>query len=124
MVRGADMHPEATPGLVEGGNEFYTVAGAEAVRDVLPRFEHGQALVGVTRKTFKCLPAPSEAALLLHDYLVDRGRRAATVPVEFHLYANGGHAFGLRRTTSAVTRWPELVETWLGTIGTTSGQGR
>jgi acetyl esterase/lipase len=41
----------------------------------------------------------------------------AGVPVEIHLYAQGGHAFGLRRTKLPVTRWPELVETWLGTIG-------
>jgi acetyl esterase/lipase len=41
----------------------------------------------------------------------------AGVPVEMHLYAQGGHAFGLRRTKLPVTRWPELVETWLGMIG-------
>ncbi len=41
-------------------------------------------------------------------------------PVEMHLYAQGGHAFGLRRTKLPVTAWPELVETWLGTIGMTS----
>ena len=44
----------------------------------------------------------------------------AGVPVELHLFAQGGHAFGLRRTSSAITRWPELVERWLGTIGMTS----
>jgi acetyl esterase/lipase len=43
--------------------------------------------------------------------------KKAGVPVEMHLYAQGGHAFGLRRTKYPVTRWPELVETWLGTIG-------
>ena len=41
----------------------------------------------------------------------------AGVPVEMHLYAQGGHAFGLRRTKFPVTGWPRLVETWLGTIG-------
>ena len=41
----------------------------------------------------------------------------AGVPVEMHLYAQGGHAFGLRRTKLPVTGWPRLVETWLGTIG-------
>jgi acetyl esterase/lipase len=41
----------------------------------------------------------------------------AGVPVEMHLYAQGGHAFGLRRTRFPVTAWPELVETWLGTLG-------
>jgi acetyl esterase/lipase len=41
----------------------------------------------------------------------------AGVAVELHSYAQGGHAFGLRRTKLPVTRWPELVETWLGSIG-------
>jgi acetyl esterase/lipase len=44
------------------------------------------------------------------------------VPVEMHLYAQGGHAFGLRRTKFPVTVWPQLVDTWLGTIGMTSPQ--
>jgi acetyl esterase/lipase len=39
--------------------------------------------------------------------------KQAGVPVEMHLYAQGGHAFGLRRTKMAVTAWPELVDTWL-----------
>ena len=41
----------------------------------------------------------------------------AHVPVEFHSYAEGGHAFGLRRTNYPATAWPLLVETWLRTIG-------
>jgi len=41
----------------------------------------------------------------------------AGVPVEMHLYAHGGHAFGLRRTNLPITNWPQLVETWLKTIG-------
>jgi len=43
--------------------------------------------------------------------------KKAGVPVEMHLYAQGGHAFGLRRTKFPITEWPQLVETWLGTIG-------
>ena len=42
------------------------------------------------------------------------------VPVEIHLYATGGHAFGLRRTREPVTEWPRLVETWLRTIKMTA----
>ena len=45
--------------------------------------------------------------------------KKAGVPVEMHLYAQGGHAFGLRHTKLPVTGWPHLVETWLGTIGMT-----
>jgi acetyl esterase/lipase len=40
----------------------------------------------------------------------------AKVPAEMHLYAAGGHGYGLRRTTLPVTAWPQLVETWLRTI--------
>ena len=43
----------------------------------------------------------------------------AGVPVEMHLYAQGGHAFGLRRTKLPITGWPQLVETWLRTLGMT-----
>ncbi|HWF02987.1 MAG TPA: alpha/beta hydrolase [Candidatus Angelobacter sp.] len=43
--------------------------------------------------------------------------KKAEVSVEMHLYAQGGHAFGLRRTKFPITAWPQLVETWLETIG-------
>jgi acetyl esterase/lipase len=49
--------------------------------------------------------------------------KKAGVPVEMHLYAEGGHAFGLRHTKFPITGWPELVETWLGTIGMIPRQG-
>jgi sulfide:quinone oxidoreductase len=76
VALGADLHPAATPGLVEGGYEFYTTSGAFALRDVLARFEGGRVVVGVTSTPFKCPPAPSETALLMHDYLTERGLRA------------------------------------------------
>jgi acetyl esterase/lipase len=43
--------------------------------------------------------------------------KKAGVPVEMHLYAQGNHAFGLRRTKLSITGWPDLVEKWLTTIG-------
>ena len=43
--------------------------------------------------------------------------KEAGVPVEMHLYAQGGHAFGLRPTLFPISQWPRLVETWLATIG-------
>lgn len=46
--------------------------------------------------------------------------KKAGVPVEMHLYAQGGHGFGLRRTKAPITRWPTLVETWLESLGITS----
>jgi sulfide:quinone oxidoreductase len=77
VALGADYDPDATPGLVAGGNEFYSFAGAERLREILPTFSKGRAIVGVTSTPFKCPPAPSEAALLLHDFLTERGVREA-----------------------------------------------
>jgi sulfide:quinone oxidoreductase len=78
VALGADLHPDATPGLLEGGHEFYTVAGAFACRDVLENFAGGRVIVAVTSTPFKCPPAPSETALLTHDYLSARGLRDAS----------------------------------------------
>jgi len=75
VALGADYDIDATPGLAEDGNEFYSVPGAERVAGVLPEFSGGRVVVGVCGAPFKCPPAPSEAALLLHDYLTERGIR-------------------------------------------------
>ena len=75
VALGADYDLDATPGLAEGGDEFYSVAGASALRDVLAGFPGGRVVVGVCGAPFKCPPAPSECALLLHDHLVARGIR-------------------------------------------------
>jgi sulfide:quinone oxidoreductase len=75
VALGADYVLGATPGLTEAGNEFYSVAGAERLADVLSEFSGGRAIVGVCGAPFKCPPAPSEAALLLHDDLSVRGVR-------------------------------------------------
>jgi acetyl esterase/lipase len=55
---------------------------------------------------------PVENSLVYHAAL-----RKAGVPTEMHLYAKGGHAFGLRRTTFPITGWPQLAEQWLAAIG-------
>ncbi len=75
VALGADLDPSATPGLVEAGHEFYTVKGAFDLRDVLADFGGGRVVVGVTSTPFKCPPAPSETALLVHDHLVSLGVR-------------------------------------------------
>ena len=41
----------------------------------------------------------------------------AGVSTELHLFAQGGHAFGLRKKDQPVGVWPELVERWMGQIG-------
>lgn len=57
-----------------------------------------------------------ENSLVYHAAL-----KTLRVPLEIHLFAEGGHAFGLRRTKSPITGWPQLVEAWLQTIGMVSG---
>jgi len=76
VALGAEYNLAATPGLSEGGNEFYSVDGAIKLRDVLPNFTSGSAIVGVTAEPFKCPPAPCEAAMLLDEYFTERGVRA------------------------------------------------
>ena len=77
VALGADYDVAATPGLAEGGNEFYSVAGAERLAAVIPTITEGHIVIGVCGAPFKCPPAPSECALLLHDHLVARGVRDA-----------------------------------------------
>ncbi len=77
VALGADYDVVATPGLAEGGHEFYSFSGAERLREALPAFSKGHAIVGVTSKPFKATGAVNEAALLLDDYLRERGLRDA-----------------------------------------------
>jgi sulfide:quinone oxidoreductase len=78
VALGADYDQAATPGFVEGGFEYYSIDGAERLRDELTSFTGGRVLLAVLSIPFKCPPAPYEGILLLHDYLVERGIRDAT----------------------------------------------
>lgn len=49
--------------------------------------------------------------------------KRAHVPAELHVYAQGGHGYGLRRTDLPVTTWPQAAERWLHTIGVLSEPG-
>src|SRR5690348_11866410 len=60
VALGAEYDMNATPGLAEGGNEFYSEAGAERLGELLPSFSEGRAIVGVCGSPYKCPPAPSE----------------------------------------------------------------
>ena len=77
VAMGADYDIAATPGLEEGGYEYYSLAGAERLRDALADFEGGRVLVSVLGQPFKCPPAPFEGSFLLHEYFTQRGIRDA-----------------------------------------------
>jgi sulfide:quinone oxidoreductase len=77
VAMGADYDMAATPGFQEGGHEYYTLAGAERLRDALDDFEGGRVLVSVLGQPFKCPPAPFEAAFMLHEHFKQRGMAEA-----------------------------------------------
>ena len=84
VALGAEYDSAATPGFVEGGHEFYSVAGAIALHEVLTQFEGGALVIGVLGQPFKCPPAPCEAAMLLDDWLSAQGRREQTTITLIH----------------------------------------
>ncbi len=75
VALGADYEMGATQGFAEGGFEYYTLAGAERMRDGLEAFEGGKVLLSVLGQPFKCPPAPFEAAFLLHEHFTLHGIR-------------------------------------------------
>ena len=76
VALGADYDFAATPGMAHA-TEFYTLAGAARLSEILRTFTQGRVLIAVGGAPFKCPPAPSEAALMMHDYLTTRGIRGA-----------------------------------------------
>ena len=73
VAMGADYDTAATPGLEQGGYEYYSLAGAERLRDALTNFEGGRVLVSVLGQPFKCPPAPFEGSFLMHEHFTQRG---------------------------------------------------
>ena len=74
VALGADYDYEATPGLTEP-DVFYSRSGAARLAGEIGSFITGRAVIGVCGVPYKCTPAPSECALLLHADLVRRGVR-------------------------------------------------
>jgi sulfide:quinone oxidoreductase len=87
VAMGADYDYAATPGFEDGGHEYYTLAGAERLRDALADFHGGRVLVSVLGQPFKCPPAPFEGSFLLHEHFTRLGIRddvqmATTFPMQ------------------------------------------
>jgi sulfide:quinone oxidoreductase len=120
VALGADLDPGATPGMVEEGTEFYSVAGAERVRHVLPAFEGGDAIISVLGPFFKCPAAPFETALMLHDFLTDRGIRddstikvISPMPMPIPISADASGAILAALEARDIGWWPQSVVTAL-----------
>ena len=79
VALGTDLAPDLTPGLVEGGHEFYSLEGAARLYPALESFTGGSVMLSVLGAPYKCPPAPYEAMFLLHDYFQRRGIRDSVV---------------------------------------------
>lgn len=75
VALGAGYDFSATPGFEQGGYEYYSMPGTQALRDALDGFSSGRVHIGVLGEPYKCPPAPFEGALMLHDSFVQRGIR-------------------------------------------------
>jgi len=74
LATGARLDRDAVPGY-GGSHDFYSLEGAQRLREELRRFRGGRILVGVAGIPYKCPPAPVEFVLMLDQYLRDRGIR-------------------------------------------------
>lgn len=84
IALGAELAPQSIPGLAEAGHNFYTLAGAESLRDAHIKLREGRIVVLVSAIPFKCPAAPYEAAMLL-EY--DCRKRKIRDSVKLDLYS-------------------------------------
>ena len=75
IATGARLVPDQVPGLLEGSYEFYSLDGAQRLREALRRFQGGRILVGIAGIPYKCPPAPVEFVFMAEEYLRKRGIR-------------------------------------------------
>jgi sulfide:quinone oxidoreductase len=81
---GAELDPDAIPGLADAGHNFYTLPGAESFRDALRTLRAGRIVVMTAAPAYKCPAAPYEAAMLIEAFCRTHGRRDA---VRIDVYA-------------------------------------
>lgn len=74
-------------------------------------------VTGKTSPTFLVHAEDDDVNSVNHSLVYYAALKKAGVSAEMHLYAQGGHAFGLRRTKLPITAWTQLMEKWLETIG-------
>ena len=75
IATGARLVYDTVPGLAQGAYEFYSLEGAQRLREVLRTFRGGRIRVGIAGIPYKCPPAPVEFVLMLDGYLRKRGVR-------------------------------------------------
>ncbi len=109
LATGARLVPEQIPGLVEGSQEFYSLEGAERLREELRRFDGGRIKVGIAGIPYKCPPAPVEFVFMLEDHLRKRGIRERS---ELTLLSPLNRAFTIESASKVIQ--PIMVERGIG----------
>jgi sulfide:quinone oxidoreductase len=105
MATGARLVPDQVPGLVEGSFEFYSLEGAQRLREELARFKGGKIHVGIAGIPYKCPPAPVEFVFMVDEYLRKRGIRERS---EVHLLSPLNRAFTIESASKVIQ--PIMVE--------------
>jgi sulfide:quinone oxidoreductase len=78
IATGSHLDRTSLPGLTEGAHDFYSLRGAERLREALREFSGGDLAIGIAGMPYSCPPAPLSFAFLLEQHLRRRGMRAAT----------------------------------------------
>lgn len=99
VATGSHLAPEEVPGLAEATQHFYTMEGAEALRDALKQFKGGRVVVGVAGVPYKCPPAPLEFAMMLESDVRARGLRDKT---EIHFISPLPRVFPIESVATVV----------------------
>ena len=121
VALGAEYAPETIPGLAEAGHNFYTLAGAQSLRDARANLRHGHLVVLVSGIPFKCPAAPYESAMLLEADLRARRPRPCRrgrihARTRSHAY-RGSRGIGAAATDGDVEEHPASYRTCRGQGG-------
>jgi sulfide:quinone oxidoreductase len=102
IALGAELAPEAIPGLAEAGHNFYALSGAQSLWAALERLRSGRLVVLTAAPAYKCPAAPYEGALLIDDWCRAHGVRDR---VQIEVYAAEPAPMGVAgaHVSSAVT---------------------
>jgi sulfide:quinone oxidoreductase len=109
IATGARLMHDEVPGLVQGAHGFYSLDGAQRLREELGRFRGGRVLVGVAGIPYKCPPAPVEFVFMLEEYLRKRGIRDRS---EVTLLSPLNRAFTIESASKVIQ--PVLEERGIG----------
>ncbi|MFB3738965.1 MAG: NAD(P)/FAD-dependent oxidoreductase [Candidatus Velamenicoccus archaeovorus] len=111
IATGARLVPDEIPGLVEGSYEFYSLDGAQRLREALRRFTGGRILLGIAGIPYKCPPAPVEFLFMLEEHLRRRGIREQS---EITLLSPLNRAFTIESASKVIQ--PIMEERGIGLI--------